>query len=437
MENISEKNETPPPNSSSIDSSRKPRFPHHFGLSSARQGMQKALSSMRPTPTITGLSLRKKPSTSKLALTTNRATTPHKMEIGAPTGVVKKTPEELQEMLREMGYADADLPSHISSSSSKGRVGAAVAGREIEDMADSEKKKGKRVVGSESMASISTDTSTHVPAFPAVKPAATPQLSEKQRGKLPAREESSSSIDSAASQKLTLIPDMEEKPVGWYATATLDEIRATLPKIEKKDLIPDEEIPEFLAGLVRDLNMLKSVSAWRSEQIEQEVEELVEAHLAKMFGDKEVMVDETGDDVYGHADEDGNVNYTWGEFGEPDPRFVDCGWGQVDVSSRGVGKCWFVFGDVDDVLGGPKCPLTHGGFEEGQESVGVTEESLRETEKAEEADHAQDQQSTRTIIDEDEDEDEDKDRFADADEDYDEDAQNLTQVEILLREGML
>ncbi|RAL62860.1 hypothetical protein DID88_004701 [Monilinia fructigena] len=327
-------------------------------------------------------------------------------------------------MLREMGYADADLPSHNSSSSSKGRVGAAVAGREIEDVADSEKKRGKKVVGSESMASISTDTSSYVPAIPAVKPAAIPQLSAKQRGKLPAREESSNSIDAAASQKSTLIPDMEQKPVGWYATATLDEIRATLPKIEKKDLIPDEEIPEFLAGLLRDFKMLKSVSAWRSEQVEREVEDLVEAHLAKMCGDKEVGGGETGDDGDAddedvHVDEDGNVNYTWGEFGEPDPRYVDCGWGQVDVSSRG-------------------CPLTHGGFEENREdreSFGVIEESIRETEKAEEADHAQGQQSLSTIIDEDEYD--DKDRFADADEDYDEDARNLTQVEILSREGML
>ncbi|QSZ30112.1 hypothetical protein DSL72_004632 [Monilinia vaccinii-corymbosi] len=465
MENRRENNETPRSlPSSSIETPQNQRIPQHFGLASARKSMKKVFSSMRPAPIITGISLRRKNSAPTLRSPSNSTNKCKKLEIGAPTGVVKKTPEELVEMLRALGSQADDPPSNVghSASSSKERTGApaAVEGAGIEAGEVHERKRGERPKRSDSMDSISTGASTGPPVIPPAESTRKPQLSAKQRGKLPARKDTMPSVTTATSNASTLVPDTSDKPVGWYATATLDEIRATIPKFKKEDMIPAEEIPDFVTGLLRDFEALKSASAWRCEQIDREVEALVEAHLAKMCGDKEVLEGGVGEDEDEDedVDEDGNKNYTWGEFGEPDPRFVDCGWGQMDVSSRGVGKRWFIFGDVKDVLGGSKCPLTHGGFEEDGEHVGSTEklaigdeaEMSAKSEKAGNAGRFEQtknaRQSIRIVNDEDiNDEDNDDDSIADADADYDEDAhliydggaRQLLQEEILRREGML
>ncbi|KAI9647680.1 hypothetical protein NHQ30_004065 [Ciborinia camelliae] len=414
------------PSTSSI--SRKQRFKPHFGLGIARQGMQKAITSMRPPSTIGGLRLRK-------AATTSGSSTPitaKTMEIGAPTKVTKKTPEEIQEMLRVLGIKSEDLPPKSSGGSSINKITASVEDVKIQDAGAevrlSEVQKGKRATRSGSIASRSLSKSFSMKRKKS-------QLSAKQLGKLPARSPSPlpspspsaapSNVSTTDESTATLVPEPEKKPLGWYTTASLAEIRATLPKVKAEDMIPREEMPEFIAGLMRDFAVLRNVSAWRDAQLDREIEEMVEADLKKRCADEEREEEEMEDDYYDDYDDE---EYIWGEWGEPNPRYVDGGWGQEEISSAGVGQRWFVFDDVENILGGPKCPLTHGGFEEEEEEDVGTNEQKNIDEAVEEVKKAQEIRLVNKEVDE---------QFVDAKESFDEDAHQLTQLEILQREGLV
>ncbi|KAF7868386.1 hypothetical protein EAF04_004918 [Stromatinia cepivora] len=454
---------------------------HRFRLNTARQGMQKALSSMRThaSPSnITGLSLRKKASGSASetpAGSASSASAAKKILISAPTGMIKKTPEEIQEMLRQLGVNARDLPSSGGSGSFDKN---AVTGEDVEiggrgdevGQGMSEVQKGKRTDRANSITSQSTSNSrstfasSAIPPYPAISISTStpkPYLSAKQLGKLPARSTSPSPPPSPSHTQCTTPakstdaqvpknPEQEKKPVGWYTTATLDEIRATLPPVRKEDLIPDEEIPEFVEELMRDLEVLKSVSRWRSEQLDAEIEEVRKMGLRGRDGDgaredEDGMDDEEESDNEEDEDEEDEEEYIWGQNGEPDPRFIDSGWCQEEISSAGIGARWFIFDDVENILGGPKCPLTHPAHDIEEEENEDEDENQHEHEH--EHDHITETQNMiekpeeittgNTQIDE---------HFA-AEEDFDEDARQITQeemmrgeftqLEILEREGMV
>ncbi|TGO14293.1 hypothetical protein BTUL_0055g00420 [Botrytis tulipae] len=318
-----------PSQSSSIPSSSLPiETPrkHRFNLTSAHQKMQKAFSTLRthtqsisPKPS---LLLRKKSShstlfgagSSPLSTSTASADEPTRpktapsssssssfgftsfptmqsafskdsknakigsgkeMQIGAPMGMVKKTPEEIQQMLREMGVKSEDLPFVSSASASTVR-----APSQSHFAGDGDGK----------------DTGTTPSQSESIIQETPRILSAVQRGKLPSlpslpspphpftRPLRSSSLSTPHHSPAIPFPvrDLTKKPVGWYSTASLDEIRATLPPTRTEDLLKNDEI-----------------------------------------------------------------------------------------DGAGVGARWFVFDDTENVLGGPKCPITHAvdGFEDAEVEV--------------------------------------------------------------------
>ncbi|CAD6443281.1 40484da4-122a-4d89-a0ba-80abcf41db96 [Sclerotinia trifoliorum] len=287
-----------PTTSHPLETSRK----HRFRLNTARQGMQKAFSSMRThaSPSnIGGLSLRKKSPGSgsgsgvsaKVMLRDSvdsaaSSGSVDKILIGAPTGMIKKTPEEIQEILRQLGGNGKDFRSSDGSCGSFDEHGGAgrnvgIVGRGNRIGEEGRKirlQKGKRSARAYSTTSQSTSNSrstflsNSILPYPKIStsistsrsthtPHDQPKLTAKQRGKLPARSPSPSPSPQISLPIPSLELEQEKKPLGWYTTATLDEIRTTLPSIKKEDLIPDEEIPEFVEGLMRDLEVLKWTAA--------------------------------------------------------------------------------------------------------------------------------------------------------------------------------
>ncbi|ESZ94125.1 hypothetical protein SBOR_5479 [Sclerotinia borealis F-4128] len=467
-EDTHENDEITPSVSSTASYSRVPRFAHHLKLGGARHGMQKAFSSMKPASAI-GLRLPKNPASSALS-GSNFSAGVKLIDIGAPMGVIKKTPEEIQEMLREMGVKSEDLPSG-GGSSSKGRAAAAegvetaVLGAVDEGGEGlSEVQKGRRPARSDSLGASSTVTSTDTQ--PAVQ---TPPLTANQLGKLPARSVSQTqSIFSTTNESTATIKPAQEKPKGWYATASLDEIRETLPPVKPEDLIPPEQIPGFLNELLRDFELLKNVGVLKDEVFDQEMQGLTEM----AFGTNEESEGEgEGEDDDEDEDEEENDGddyeqedkFIWGQDGEPDPNYVDGGWCQEEISSAGVGQRWFQFDLTENILGGPKCPLTHTDPEEevedqgmvgAEQHVGAETQHVDETAQAEaerhvgaeiqhldepaaaeaaDAEEARVEETTTTGTVQTEVE----DRFADPEEDFDDDARPLTQVDIWEREGLL
>ncbi|TGO48090.1 hypothetical protein BOTNAR_0493g00040 [Botryotinia narcissicola] len=197
------------------------------------------------------------------------------MQIGAPMGMVKKTPEEIQQMLREMGVKSEDLPLVSSASASVSTV-----------RAPSQSHFAGAGDGKDTGATPSQSESI-IQETPRI-------LSAIQRGKFPllptplhpfTRPLRSSSLSNPHHNPAIPFPvrDLTKKPVGWYSAASLDEIRATLPPTRKEDLLKNDEIDGFL-------------------------------------------------------------------------------------EDAGVGSRWFVFDDTENILGGPKCPITHavGGFEDAE-----------------------------------------------------------------------
>lgn len=360
------------------------------------------------------------------------------MQIGAPTGMVKKTPEEIQQMLREMGVKSEDLPFVSSASASTVRASSHshFIGDDDTDT-DTHTRTNTNTSPSQSQSqsqSQSTIQETHTSH--SLGPETPRALSAIQRGKLPAlsypftRPLRSSSLSTPHHSPAVPLPvrDLTKKPVGWYSTASLDEIRATLPPTRKEDLLKKDEIDGFLEGLVRDFEVIKKIREWRGGGLEEE--EGVEK------GEDQEGNGNEDEDFEGHDDIEDEESYIWGLNGEPHPDYIDGGWAQEETSSAGVGARWFVFDDTENILGGPKCPITHAvdGFEDEElnldpdggdregEVVGynadVDVEGTREEMRA----------TLLSPIEE---------GFGEGEEEFDEDARQLTQEEILRREGLL
>ncbi|TEY37776.1 hypothetical protein BOTCAL_0509g00020 [Botryotinia calthae] len=439
--------------------SRKPRF----NLSLARQGMHKALSNLRThTHTLSpkpSLLLRKKSSHSALSGSSplsdsgNELARPKtapsssssasqfafassfpspftkdtkkpkdakiadskkEMQISAPTGMIKKTPEEIQQMLRDMGVKSGDLPLALGSDSSSG----------LRFDGDGNEK-GNPTSKSETLKNLTT-----YPQEKDTPSVSTPNLSAIQKGKRPdhtpiphhpktlpfARPIRSSSLSSPHADP---VQDLTTKPLGWYSSASLDEIRATLPKVKKEDLLSNEEIPRFLEGLVNDFEAIKRVREWRDKGVDDDIE-----RLRKEFLERDDDLEEEDEEEEDEEEEDEEEPYTWPYHNPPDPNFVDGGWAQEEISSAGVGVRWFVFDDVENVLGGPKCPITHAvdGFEEGDGDGEVEREGLN-------SDRDSNIMFLSPI--------EEGFGEGEGDEVFDEDAQKISQEEILRREGLL
>ncbi|KAF5875869.1 uncharacterized protein Bfra_002265 [Botrytis fragariae] len=352
------------------------------------------------------------------------------MQIGAPTGMVKKTPEEIQQMLREMGVKSEDMPLISGSAASTSTPShSRLEGHGAVDGDDTDNTPSKSQSG---ISKILTSYSREE------KPS--PVLSAVQKGKLPAlppvpqyftRPLRSSSLSSPHSGLSVPFPvqDLTTKPRGWYSTAPLDSIRATLPKLRKEDLLKKEEIDGFLEELVRDFEVIKKVRQWRSEELDREIEGCVEKDE-----DEDEENEDNDEDIEGDGDED-EEPYIWGRYGEPSPDFVDGGWAQEEISSAGVGARWFVFDDVENVLGGPKCPITHAvdGFEDAEEEldVGDVGEVMGEEREIVDEEIKREEMNTTLLSPIEE-------GFGEGEEEeFDEDAQQLSQEEILRREGLL
>ncbi|KAF7922369.1 uncharacterized protein EAE97_011111 [Botrytis byssoidea] len=486
-----------PSQSSSIPSSSLPAETprkHRFNLTSAHQKMQKAFSTLRththsisPKPS---LLLRKKSShstlfgagSSPLSTSTVSADEPTRpktapsssssssfgftsfptmaaafskdsrnaniesgkeMQIGAPMGMVKKTPEEIQQMLREMGVKSEDLP-FVSSASASASTVRAPSQSQIAGDGD-----GK-------------DTGV-TPSQPESIIQETPRiLSAIQKGKLPSlpfpphpftRPLRSSSLSTPHHSPTIPFPvrDLTKKPVGWYSTASLDELRATLPPTRKEDLLKNDEIDGFLEELVRDLEVIKRVRGWREGEEEGEgvgkSEDRSENEDEDDKGDDDIEDDEKVDEEVDDEDED---SYIWGLNGEPHPDYIDGGWAQEETSSAGIGARWFVFDDTENILGGPKCPITHAvdGFEDAEVEV----DRDGEEEEGEVVGYVADvnvdvnggggrggmRATLLSPIEEGFGEEEGEGDFdEEGGERFDEDARQLTQEEILRREGLL
>ncbi|KAF7885185.1 hypothetical protein EAF00_011003 [Botryotinia globosa] len=507
-----------PSQSSSIPSSSLPTETprkHRFNLTSAHQKMQKAFSILRththsisPKPS---LLLRKKSSHSTLfgagsgssSLSTSTAsadeptrpkTAPssssssfgftsfptmpgafsrdakngkigsgREMQIGAPVGMVKKTPEEIQQMLREMGVKSEDLPfvSSASASTVRAPLQSHFAG------AGDGKDTGSTPLQSQSQSiSQKPHTSTSTSHSPSHSPGSeTPRiLSAIQRGKLPSlptpphlftRPLRSSSLSTP--HHIPAIPfpvrDLTKKPVGWYSTASLDEIRATLPPTRKEDLLKNDEIDGFLEELVSDFEVIQRVRGWRDGEEEGGEGEGVGKAEDQNENENEEGDDQGDDDTEDDGndededDDDDEDSYVWGANGEPHPDYIDGGWAQEETSSAGIGARWFVFDDTENILGGPKCPITHAvdGFEDGEGEVevmgyvanvdvngGGEREGMRATllSPIEEGFGEEEE--------EEEGEGEGEGDFEEErEEEFDEDARQLSQEEILRREGLL
>ncbi|KAM0314864.1 hypothetical protein ACHAO8_004341 [Botrytis cinerea] len=452
---------TNPSNSSSLptDPPRKPRF----NLSLARQGMHKALSSLRThTHTLSpkpSLLLRKKSShsalsgSSPLSDSENELARPKtapsssasqfafaspfsspftkdaknskdakianpkkEMQIGAPTGMIKKTPEEIQQMLREMGVKSGDLPFVLSSGSG--------SGLRFDGDGDGD---GDEKGNPTSKSGILKNLTTHPQEKDTPSPP-TPSLSAIQKGKRPdhtpihhhpntlpfIRPTRSSSLSSPLTGP---VQDLTAKPIGWYSSASLDAIRATLPKVRKENLLSNEEIPGFLEGLIEDFELLKRVREFRDKGVDDDIERLRKEFLERQDENEE----EDDNDMEEDEDED-EESYTWPHHNPPDPNFVDGGWAQEEISSAGVGARWFVFDDVENVLGGPKCPITH-----------AVDGFVDEDEEVERGRLNSDRDSDTMFLSPIE------ERFGEGegDEEFDGDTQKISQEEILKREGLL
>ncbi|KAF7880363.1 uncharacterized protein EAF02_007209 [Botrytis sinoallii] len=228
------------------------------------------------------------------------------------------------------------------------------------------------------------------------------------------------------------------KPVGWFSTAPMDDIRATLAPTLKEDFLKPDEIDGFLAQLVKDFEVIVKVRKWRSDKLDEEIEGLRECAVEGEDEDEDED-DEGDEDIEDGEAEEEEEPYIWGANGEPHPDFVDGGWGQEEISSAGVGARWFVFDDMENVLGGPKCPITHAvdGFEDAeqeqeQEQDGGDGEVAGEEREIVDEEIRRGEMSTTLLspIEEGCGEEE-------GEEGFDEDARQLSQEEILKREGLL
>ncbi|KAF7913456.1 hypothetical protein EAE99_010677 [Botrytis elliptica] len=362
------------------------------------------------------------------------------MQIGAPTGMVKKTPEEIQQMLREMGVKSEDLFSVVGSSTSTIHAPSHSAG---DDGNDTNNTASPSPFQSTIQEPLALPPNSPRPETPRV-------LSAVQRGKLPAlsafphsftRPTRSSSLSSPHCGPSVPFPvrDLTTKPVGWFSTAPMDDIRATLAPTRKEDFLKPDEMDGFLAQLVEDFGVIVKVRKWRSDKLDEEIERLRECAVE---GEEEVEEDDDDDDEGDDDIEDGEAEeeeepYIWGANGEPHPDFVDGGWGQEEISSAGVGARWFVFDDMENVLGGPKCPITHAvdGFEDAeqeQEQDGGDGGVAGEEREMLDEEMGRGEMSTTLLspIEEGFGEEE-------GEEGFDEDARQLSQEEILKREGLL
>ncbi|TGO38003.1 hypothetical protein BHYA_0084g00350 [Botrytis hyacinthi] len=356
------------------------------------------------------------------------------MQIGPPTGMVKKTPEEIQQMLREMGVKSEDLPFVSSSSASTVRAPSQ-----------------SHFAGDGAGIGISTTSSQ--PQSQSIIQEIPRILSAIQEGKLPSlpspphpftRPLRSSSLSTPHCGPEVPFPvrDLTKKPVGWYSTASLDEIRATLPATRKEDLLKNDEIDGFLEELVRDFEVIEKLREWRGREGEEgEGGGEGDDDEGNDDGDGDIEKDEEEDD-----DDEEEEPYIWGQYGEPHPDYIDGGWAQEETSSAGVGARWFVFDDTENVLGGPKCPITHAvdGFEDvemdrGQdggeketEVVGYATDADVDVDVDVEGEREEMRATLLSPIEEGEGEGE-----GEGEEGFDEDARQLTQEEILRREGLL
>lgn len=331
---------------------------------------------MRSPTTITGLSLRKKSSRSNLAsdmkasdgldtsavpATPANTSAKKKLEIGAPTGMTKKSPEEVTALLRQLAAETIDLPSIKARSSPSPSIRVVKdadkdvelqGGREKDSDGFSEVQRGKMVARADSAGSESTFTSTPTTSTPfdsTRPPAKSAQLSDNQLGKLPAQSPSPTPTPT------TFTPEQagDRKPARLHKTPELDKIRATIPPPKKEDRLSEDEIEGELASLTRGFALLQKFRKLKDAELEQKLQDLTETHLRETCGDNDEEVGEQSMDD--HTEEvDEEDDYVWGEDGEPDPRFVDGGWCQEEGSSR-----WFQFTDTENIIGGPRCPLTH------------------------------------------------------------------------------
>ncbi|TGO25499.1 hypothetical protein BPAE_0079g00470 [Botrytis paeoniae] len=353
------------------------------------------------------------------------------MQIGAPTGMVKKTPEEIQQMLREMGVKSEDLPFASSSASASASAPTSTPSHSHfeshGDGDDTDKNPSKPDIPK-----ILTSNSREEEKFPV--------LSAVQKGKRidlgpitesqpifppsthhftrPLRSSSLSSPNSPPSLPFP-VQDLTTKPPGWYSTAPLDEIRATLPRIRKEDLLKNEEIDGFLEELVRDFEAIKKFREWRSEKLDEEVKGL------RGCAEKD---EEEGEDE--DIEEEEEEPYIWGQHGEPPP-----------TSSTAAGHKK----KSANLLGGPKCPITHAvdGFEdvgdgdaEEDQDVGDGGEVTGEKRKVVDEEMEREEMNTTLLS-------PIKEGFGEGGEEregeegFDEDAQQISQEEILRREGLL
>ncbi|TGO63670.1 hypothetical protein BCON_0011g00080 [Botryotinia convoluta] len=359
------------------------------------------------------------------------------MQISAPMGMVKKTPEEIQQMLREMGVKSEDLPFVSSSASGSAPTPTSSHSHfngDGDDSGNTPSKSGiPKILTSNSREEEKSPVLSAVqkgkridlgpitesqPIFPPKSPHFT----------LPTRSSSLSTPHSPPSLPFP-VQDLTTKPIGWYSTAPLDEIRATLPKIKNEDLFKNEEIDGFLEELVRDFEVIRKVREWRGEKLDEEIEELRRECAEREDGDGD------GYDMEEDIEDEEEEPYIWGRYGEPDPRFVDGGWAQEEISSAGVGKRWFVFDDVENVLGGPKCPITHAvdGFEDAGDICEVTGGDREVVGYDGEVEREEINTTLLSPIEEGFGEGEEEE----GEEEFDEDARQLSQEEILRREGLL
>lgn len=390
------------------------------------------------------------------------------LEISAPVATKKATPEEIAEMLRKMTAQSGDL-SPVADSSQLTAEDSASQQAEIVGEEESEVKKGKRRARSESMESASTTTSTTMPtgtvaAIDAAPSTSAAQLSENQRGKLPARADSAASSTGASSAP-TLVSEQSERPIGWKKQSTFEELRVACPPFKKEDRIPDNEIDAHVAQLFSDFAAIEHIVALRNAQVKQDREEFLALRLreerqAPVVPEAETSAAaaardevEINDDIDNDSDDD--ESFVWGQYGEPHPDYVDGGWAQEDSATG-----WFMFDTIESVLGGPRCPLTNAGFDGfPEEEVTAFLEAAEEraarklqaekdaaaaeaaqAEQAEQTEEAVQTSQTIQLVAEEANEqlaDEDEDQLAIADESYDDDARQITQAEILCREGLL
>ncbi|KAF7898886.1 uncharacterized protein EAF01_008099 [Botrytis porri] len=339
------------------------------------------------------------------------------MQIGAPTGMVKKTPEEIQQMLRDMGVRSEDLAFVSGSSASASSSAAAHLGSEVSPPPTPQNHNPHRPPPI-----LSANQKGKLPALHAVPPAPNPHFTRPLR-----------------SSSLSVPQDLTTKPLGWYSIAPLDSISATLPKIRKENLLKNEEIEGYFEEVKRNFESLEDGKSERKrdneeEETKRDIERLRREFVAKENENEE---GEDGDGDDDDEDDDEEEPYIWGQYGKPNPDFVDGGWAQEETSSAGVGARWFVFNDVEKVLGGPKCPITHAvdGFEDEDTDVGEREgEVVGYTEGDEDGEiliGIEREEINGTLLSP------IQEGFGEGEEEFDEDARQLSQEEILRREGLL